>query len=772
MTKANPATALKPTFSLPPKQLFSYRKYWAECLLPTPELPMSREEMDQLGWDSCDIIIVTGDAYVDHPSFGMAVIGRSLEAQGFRVGIISQPDWTSPKDFQKLGKPNLFFGVTAGNMDSMINHYTADLKLRSDDAYSAGGKHGSRPDRAVSVYSQRCREAFKGVPVVAGGIEASLRRIAHYDYWSNTVKRSVIMDSKADMLIYGNSERAIIEVAHRLADGEDIKDIQDVRGTAFIRKTLPEGFMEINSTSIDRPGKVDKILSPYIDTSAEPDCKKQNGDQADGAEDVQQEQSAVVQVLDLKKTPDNSYIRLPSFEKVKRDPVIYAHASRVFHLETNPYNARALVQRHDTRELWINPPPLPLETDELDNVFELPYTRVPHTSYGDAKIPAYEMIRFSVNIMRGCFGGCSFCSITEHEGRIIQDRSEDSIIREIEAIRDKTPGFTGIISDLGGPTANMWRLACKSKEIEASCRRLSCVHPTICKNLNTDQTPLVNLYRRARDLKGVKKILIASGLRYDLAVKTPEYVKELVTHHVGGYLKIAPEHTEEGPLDKMMKPGMGTYDAFKAMFEKYTKEAGKEQYLIPYFIAAHPGTSEADMMNLALWLKNNGFRADQVQTFYPSPMANATTMYHTAKNPLKRISREKGEKVYSAKGLNARRLQKAFLRYHDPNNWPMIRDALTKMGRSDLIGNGKKHLVPKQQPRGWEQENRRNSKATPVKARGNAKTNKNANRAGSKTAKSGQKTQRFATQHTGLPNFELKKGKASSNKKRVQAKKK
>jgi uncharacterized radical SAM protein YgiQ len=384
---------------------------------------------------------------------------------------------------------------------------------------------------------------------------------------------------------------------------------------------------------------------------------------------------------------------------VKEDSVLYAHTSRILHLETNPGNALALVQQHGERDVWLNPPPIPLTTPEMDGVFDLPYSRVPHESYGDKNIPAYEMIRFSVNIMRGCFGGCTFCSITEHEGRIIQNRSEDSIIKEVEAIRDTTPGFTGVISDLGGPTANMYRLACKSEEIEASCRRLSCVYPGVCKNLNTDHTPLIKLYRRARALPGIKKILIASGLRYDLAVLSPEYVKELVTHHVGGYLKIAPEHTEEGPLDQMMKPGIGTYDKFKTMFDKYSKDAGKEQYLIPYFIAAHPGTTDKDMMNLAIWLKHNGFRADQVQAYLPSPMSAAAAMYHSGKNTLKKVNRKGGD-ITVPKGIKVRRLHKAFLRYHDPENWPMLREALAKMGRADLIGNGKKHLIPTWQPEG------------------------------------------------------------------------
>ncbi|SDI03071.1 YgiQ family radical SAM protein [Pseudomonas panipatensis] len=710
------------------KPLFDYPKFWAECFGPAPFLPMSREEMDQLGWDSCDIIIVTGDAYVDHPSFGMAIIGRLLEAQGFRVGIIAQPDWQSKDDFMKLGKPNLFFGVAAGNMDSMINRYTADRKIRSDDAYTPGGLAGKRPDRASMVYSQRCREAYKGVPIVLGGIEASLRRIAHYDYWQDKVRHSILMDAKADILLFGNAERAVVEVAHRLAAGEPIESISDIRGTAFVRRDTPEGWFELDSTRIDRPGKIDKIINPYVNTQDTAACaiEQEKGPQDDADE------AKVVQLLPHPRLErERTVIRLPSYEKVKSDPVLYAHANRVLHLETNPGNARALVQRHGEQDVWFNPPPIPLTTEEMDYVFGLQYARVPHPAYGKEKIPAYEMIRFSVNIMRGCFGGCTFCSITEHEGRIIQNRSEDSIIREIEEIRDKVPGFTGVISDLGGPTANMYRIACKDPEIERHCRKPSCVWPGICENLNTDHSALIQLYRRARDLKGVKKILIASGLRYDLAVESPEYVKELVTHHVGGYLKIAPEHTEEGPLGKMMKPGIGTYDRFKKLFEKFSKEAGKEQYLIPYFIAAHPGTTDEDMMNLALWLKRNGFRADQVQAFYPSPMATATAMYHSGKNPLRKVT-YKSEGVDIVKGERRRRLHKAFLRYHDPNNWPMLREALKEMGRADLIGSGKHQLIPAFQPA--------------VDGSYQSARKKNSTPGGSK--KTGTP---LLTQHTGLP---------------------
>ncbi|WP_235510113.1 YgiQ family radical SAM protein, partial [Variovorax sp. Root473] len=767
-------------FARAAKPLTSYRKYWAARFGTAKFLPTSRKEMDALGWDSCDIIVVTGDAYVDHPSFGMSVIGRMLEAQGFRVGIIAQPDWQSAEPFKVLGKPNLFFGVTAGNMDSMINRYTADRKIRSDDAYTPGDVGGSRPDRAAIVYSQRCKEAWNDVPIILGGIEGSLRRIAHYDYWSDKVRRSIVVDAKCDLLLYGNAERAIVEIAHRLAAKEPVQQITDVRGTAYVRRETPEAWFEINSTSVDEPGRVEAHVNPYLMVS---DQAKANGAtcaKEDEAEAVAKAAEAAgsaagsvvnpaIKPLNFVPNPalqgrgkiavpprDRSVIRLPSYEQVRSDPVLYAHANRVLHLETNPGNARALVQAHGegatARDVWINPPPIPLTTAEMDHVFDLPYARSPHPRYADengshdgaTKIPAWEMIRFSVNIMRGCFGGCTFCSITEHEGRIIQSRSEESIIKEVEAIRDSVSGFTGTISDLGGPTANMYRLGCKSPAIEAACRKPSCVYPGICPNLGTNHDPLIKIYRRARALKGIKKILIGSGLRYDLAVQSPEYVKELVQHHVGGYLKIAPEHTEQGPLTKMMKPGIGSYDKFKQMFEKYSAEAGKKQYLIPYFIAAHPGTSDEDMMNLAIWLKKNGFRADQVQTFYPSPMATATTMYHTNKNPLRKITRE-SETVDIVRGDKRRRLHKAFLRYHDANNWPLLREALKSMGRADLIGNGKHHLIPTWQPLtdgGYTSARRKNSTSAPVAAKAAAPV---------RLAPVKPSKGRILTQHTGLP---------------------
>jgi uncharacterized radical SAM protein YgiQ len=734
----------------PARDISGYRKHWAARFGTAPFLPMSRVEMDALGWDSCDVIVVTGDAYVDHPSFGMAIIGRLLEAQGFRVGIIAQPDWHTAEPFAALGRPNLFFGITAGNMDSMVNRYTSDRRVRSDDAYTPEGDGGKRPDRSVIVYAQRAREAFKDVPIVIGGIEASLRRIAHFDYWSEKVRRSILLDAKADLLVYGNGERQICEIAHRLAAGENIREITDLRGTAFARKSTPEGWIEIDSTHLDAPGPLNPPVDPY---AMEPEIRAANTRVDASAEKV-------VRFVRRVKTADRerSVIRMPSFEQVAADPVLYAHASRILHLEANPGNARALAQRHGDVDVWLNPPPIPLTTKEMDYVYERPYQRRPHPFYGNANIPAYKMIRFSISIQRGCFGGCTFCSITEHEGRIIQNRSEDSVIREIETIRDSVPGFTGVISDLGGPTANMYRLACKSPAIESACRRPSCVYPAVCPNLNTDHTPLIRLYRRARELSGIKKILIASGVRYDLAIESPAYVKELAQHHTGGYLKIAPEALAEGPLSKMMKPGVGAYYRFKELFEKYSKEVGKEQYLIPYFIAAHPGTSDEDMLELALWLKKNGFRADQVQAFLPSPMATATAMYHSGKNPLKRITRT-SEEVRIPKGLKVRRLHKAFLRYHDADNWPVLREALRRMGRADLIGNGKHQLIPAYQPSGTGHapDGRRaagggardSSVQAPQARHAGARSGSNAQASQMRHAGGGQRP--FRTQHTGLP---------------------
>ena len=500
--------------------LFSYRPYWAQRFGIAPFLPTTRAEMDELGWDGCDVVLVTGDAYIDHPSFGMALVGRLLESHGFRVGILDQPDWRSAEPFRELGRPALFWGVTGGNMDSMVNRYTSDRRIRRDDAYSPDGAPGLRPDRAVLVYAQRCREAFADVPLVIGGIEASLRRIAHYDYWSDKVRRSVLVDAGADLLLYGNAERAIVEVAHRLAAGTPIAEIRDVRGTAFAG--LRPGFTEIDSTSVDQPGRLEPPPDPYAMSDARDAAPCSTGE---GASDAAPAAARLIQLRPRRVDRAAQVIRMPSFEQVSADPVLYAHASRILHLESNPGNARALVQRHGAApravDVWIQPPPLPLTTPEMDALYELPFARVPHPRHQASKIPAYEMIKFSVTILRGCFGGCSFCSITEHEGRVIQSRSEPSFLAEIERIRDHTPGFHGVISDLGGPTANMYRMACATREIEAACRKPSCVYPDICDNLGTDHAPLISVYRKARAIRGVKRVFVASGVRYDLAVRSP-----------------------------------------------------------------------------------------------------------------------------------------------------------------------------------------------------------------------------------------------------------
>ena len=704
--------------------LFSHLPFWAKRFGVAPVLPMSRDEMDALGWDSCDVILVTGDAYVDHPSFGMALIGRLLESQGFRVGIISQPDWRSVDDFMALGRPNLFFGITSGNMDSMVNRYTADRKIRTDDAYTPNAEPHHRPDRAVLVYAQRCREAYGDIPIILGGIEASLRRMAHYDYWSDQVRRSILLDAKADLLVYGNAERAIVEVAHRLAKRETIETITDLRGTAFIKCHRgdpgllrhprecgdPDPFC--HPRECGDPETIDNLDSRLRGNDVALDSLRGNDVALDSLRgndvvlDSLRGNDVVLDSLrgndgedlandDLSSAEKNDVIRLPSYEEVKQDRVLYAKASRLSYLETNPYCARSLVQRHGDRDVWINPPPLPLSTEELDRVYELPYSRKPHLSYADARIPAYEMIRFSVCIMRGCFGGCSFCSITCHEGRVIQSRSQSSVLNEIEAVRNLTPGFTGVISDLGGPTANMYQSKCLDATCESKCRRFSCLYPKICKFRSTDHTPLIQLYRAARKLPGIKKVLIGSGVRYDLANESPKYIQELVEHHVGGYLKVAPEHISEGTLSKMMKPSIEIYERFQVLFNRYSQAAGKTQYLIPYFIAAHPGTTDEDMLELALWLKRHDLRVSQVQTFMPTPITLATTMYYSGINPLKPIT-DQGESVTVPKEARVRRLHKAFLLYHLPKNWPLIRAALRKMGRMDLIGNGKRYLVPRE----------------------------------------------------------------------------
>jgi uncharacterized radical SAM protein YgiQ len=595
--------------------------------------------MDARGWDAIDILLVNGDAYVDHPAFGAALIGRFLEGRGFRVGMIAQPRWDDPRDLLRLGRPRLMVGITAGNLDSMLNKLTAQKKVRSDDQYSPGGRTGMRPNRATIVYGNLCRQALPGVPIVIGGIEASLRRIAHYDYWSDKVRRSVLLDSKADLLIFGMGERPVWEVAARLAAGEPIDCIRDVRGTAHV---IRKGHWE------------DLQPSRFV--------------------------------------TDGKTVVLPSYEEVVASKEAFSRMSRIFQHETNPGNARPLLQAHGDEAVYFNPPALPLETEDMDALYDLPFTRAPHPSY-DAPIPAYETVKHSVVTMRGCFGGCTFCSITEHEGRVIQSRSAESVIREVRALR-RMDDFRGTISDLGGPTANMYQMACRSKTIESACRRLSCVHPKICENLVTDHAPLIDLMRRVRAEKGIKRAFLASGVRYDLAERSPEFIRELAHHHTGGQVSVAPEHNDDDVLDKMKKPSIGAYERFVEQFTCASREAKKEQHLVPYFISGHPGSRLEDMVSLALYLKARNMRPRQVQDFIPTPMSMATSMYYTGLDPFTQ------KPVYTARSLRDKRLQKALLLYWDPSHHDEAREALVKVGRSDLIGTGPGALVPPAQGRG------------------------------------------------------------------------
>ncbi|MBI3836504.1 MAG: YgiQ family radical SAM protein [Planctomycetia bacterium] len=598
---------------------------------PTPPLPMTRKEMLARGWEEVDVVFVTGDAYVDHPSFAMALLGRLLESEGYRVAILSQPDWRNCDAWRTFGRPRLFFAISAGNMDSMINHYTANRKVRNDDAYSPGGKIGLRPDRATLAYCQRAREAYRGVPIIAGGVEASLRRLAHYDYWSDKVRRSIILDCKADLLVYGMGERAIVEIAWRLQAGQTLRDLRQLRG--------------------------------------------------------------VVYRLGAKETPPGeNTITLPSYEQVLSDRWAFAEMTKISHNETNPYNAKRLAQFHDRECIVANPPPVPLAETEMDRVYSLPFTRKPHPRYGNEQIPAFEVVKDSVQIMRGCFGGCTFCSITAHEGRIIQSRSQGSILSEIRQMTND-PDFKGVVSDIGGPTANMYQMRCTRPEVEAKCRRLSCVHPTICKLLGTDHGPLVQLMKAARDEPGVKKVLVASGIRMDLARRSPEYMRELATHHVGGHLKIAPEHTDPDVLALMKKPGIEDFNKFDQEFKKVSKQAGKKQFLVPYFIASHPGSTLDSMIDLALFLKRNHYAPDQVQDFIPSPFDIAACMYHTGLDPFTK------KPVYIAKHLRDRKLQRALMQFFKPENYFEVRRALEQAGRQDLIGSGCDCLIADRPPK-------------------------------------------------------------------------
>ncbi len=643
-------------------------------------LPTTPEEVRARGWEALDVLFVSGDAYIDHPSFAAAILGRALLAAGYRVAILSQPDWQSADPWRAFGKPRLFYAVSAGNMDSMINHYTANRKRRNADAYSPGGRIGLRPDRPTAVYAQRCREAFKGVPVVIGGVEASLRRIAHYDYWSDKVLPSILQPSKADLLVFGMGESCLLEIARRLDAGEEVAALRDMRGAAYLLGSKEE--VPTHSWD-DMPGA----------------------------------------------RPIDETVTLPSLESVRVDQRIFAEMTRAFHRETNPLNGRRLLQPHGDRTLVVNPPQLPLTESELDGFYDLPYTRQPHPRYaGEGSIPAWDTIKDSVQIMRGCFGGCSFCSITMHQGRAIQSRSQGSIIREIESM-GKRPGFKGQLSDLGGPTANMYRLRCKEPRAEAVCRRPSCLHPKPCKHIDTDHKEILALMRQSRAVPGIKRVNIASGIRMDLARNEPKYLDELAREHVGGLLKVAPEHVSDSVLRLMKKPAIGSFEDFSKRFQRASKAAGKEQYIVPYFISSHPGSDIDEMIELACFLKRNDLQPRKVQDFIPAPMDVATCMYHTGLDP------ETMKPVYSAKTQKARTDQRALLQYWKPENHGLLKKILLRAGREELIGNDPGCLIPERAPRGgWQ---RRDAADGGERGKGGKAGYRRASREGSRSERQG-----------------------------------
>ncbi|MGB9082690.1 MAG: YgiQ family radical SAM protein [Desulfuromonadaceae bacterium] len=577
-------------------------------------IPTTQEELRQRGWDELDVIFVSGDAYIDHPAFGVPLLARWLEAHGFRVGIIAQPDWRSKEAFMTLGRPRLFFAVSAGAMDSMVAHYTPARKLRHDDAYTPGNRHGARPNRATMVYTSRLKEAFKDVPVVIGGIEASLRRFAHYDFWENKVRRSILFDAKADLLIYGMGERAALEVAERMRDGERLRDIRDVRGTEYGCSGL------------------------YSGTS----------------------------------------ITIPSYEEVSASKEKFAEAFRLAYLQQNPWSAGVVCQQHGARTLVCLPPALPLAEAEMDSVYALPFEKSPHPSYPET-IPAWEQIKTSITSHRGCFGGCAFCAITMHQGKTIQSRSKSSILTEISALTRKT-WFRGTVSDIGGPTANMFGLGCSNADAMKKCRRESCIFPDICKNLRTGDTPATSLLHAARSLEGVQHTAVSSGVRYDLLERQPAYFSELTGHHVSGLLKIAPEHLVDGVTEIMRKPGKKTFETFLARFRSESLRLGKRQYIVPYLISGHPGCTLADMLELALILKKMGIQVEQVQDFTPTPGTIATCMFYSGFDPMT------GKPVYTATSDRAKGLQKSLLLWHLPAERAKVMEALKELGREGEAG--------------------------------------------------------------------------------------
>jgi uncharacterized radical SAM protein YgiQ len=615
-------------------------------------LPVTREEALERGWGELDFVLVTGDAYVDHPSFGAALIARLLENRGYRIGVIAQPDWRIPDSFRRLGRPRLAFLVTSGNVDSMVNHFSSFRHRRRRDVYSPGGVVGRRPDRAVVVYAHCARQAYPGVAVIIGGLEASLRRFSHYDFWSDKVRRSVLLDAKADLLVYGMGEHPILEIAEHLSQGVPVREITTVRGTVYRLAAAAKGS--------DTAGAGTAGAAAAGAGAAETPAKDAG-----------------------------NAVLLPAFEQVRDDRRAFAESFLLQYENTDPFGGRKLIEPVSGGWVVQNPPAFPLSSAELDELYELPYTRDPHPMYDrEGGIPAVEEIRFSLVSARGCFGACSFCSLTFHQGRIVQGRSHESLLREARALTRRSD-FKGYIHDVGGPTANFRRPACPRQERHGACRDRQCLHPSICRNLVVDHSDYLALLRKLRSLPKVKKVFIRSGIRYDYLLADPDetFFVEMCRHHVSGQLKVAPEHASARVLRLMGKPGRNVFDKFTERFAAINRRLGKKQYLVPYLISAHPGAELKDAVELAEYLRDRRLQPEQVQDFYPTPGTLSTCMYHTGLDP------RNGERVYSAKGLRDKTLQRALIQYRLPQNRNLVREALRKAGRSDLIGFSPKCLV-------------------------------------------------------------------------------
>lgn len=620
-------------------------------------LPMSPEEVKARGWKELDVILVTGDAYVDHSSFGTAIIGRVLEDAGFRVGIIAQPRWENPEDFKKLGKPRLFFSVSAGNTDSMVSNLTPGLKPRNKDAYSPGGKTGLRPNRAAIIYSNRIKEAFPDMPIVLGGIEASMRRFAHYDYLSDKVRQSILADAPADLVVYGMGELQIVEIAKRLQAGEDIKGIRDISGTVW--KMEVKAWKELKGKGKEKAGEQDES-----ENATEEVAKDKSLDPAEFFKE---------------------YVEIPSFSEVSQDKAVFAKAFRTYFLEQNPVTGKGIVQPHPKTIIIQNKPMRPLTEAELDHVYELPYTGETHPSYTEP-VPALEMVKFSLTTHRGCFGGCSFCAITQHQGRMIASRSIESILREAKKLTQK-PDFKGIINGVGGPTANMYGMECRSWEKKGACLDKACLYPRVCPALDTSHKKLLELMHRLRELPGVRHVFTGYGVRYDLALEDEEYLEELCAHHISGQLRIAPEHFSGRVTDAMSKPGKEVYEKFADRFNAFNKKCGKEQYIVNYLMSGHPGCTLKDMIEMAEYVRDHGGYTEQVQDFTPTPMTVSTCMYYTGLDPFT------GKKMYVARDKKEKAMQRALMHYRNPANYELVYEALEKAGRLDLVGNAHKCLI-------------------------------------------------------------------------------